>query len=79
MCLFQINAVVIYILLIKNAFQKFIVSPQKIVFNIDNNQKCFYYDFWSLCDTEDWSYDAENTALISEINYSLTHIYIENS
>ncbi len=23
------------------------------------------------CDTEDWSNDAENTALITEINYSL--------
>ncbi len=48
------------------------------VFNIDN-QKCFlssksvyYYDFWRSCDTEDWSNDAENTALITEINYSLT-------
>ncbi len=52
------------------------------VFNIDNNQKCFlssksayYYDLWRSCDTEDWSNDAENT----EINYSLTHIHIENS
>jgi len=26
----------------------------------------------------DWSNDAENTALITEINYSLTHIHIEN-
>ncbi len=34
----------------------------------------YYYDFWRLCDTEDWSNDAENT----EINYSLTHIHIEN-
>ncbi len=40
------------------------------VFNIDNNQKCvlssksaYYYDFWRSCDTEDWSNDAENTAL----------------
>ncbi len=54
--------------------------------NIDNNQKCFlssksayYYDFWRSCDTEDWSNDAENTALITEINYSLTDIHIENS
>ncbi len=53
--------------------------------NIDNNQKCFliksayYYDFWRSCDTEDCSNDAENTALITEINYSLTHIHIENS
>ncbi len=56
------------------------------VFNIDNNQKCFLssksvyvYDFWRSCDTEDWSNDAENTALITEINYSLTEIHIENS
>ncbi len=31
------------------------------------------------CDTEDWSNDAENTALITEINYSLTNIRTENS
>ncbi len=31
------------------------------------------------CDSEDWSNDAENTALITEINYSLTDIHIENS
>ncbi len=50
------------------------------VFNIDNNQKCFlssksvyYYDFWRSCDTEDCSNDAENTACITEINYSLTY------
>ncbi len=56
-----------------------------IVFNIDNNQKCvlssksaYYYDFWRSCDTEYWSNDAENTALITEINYSLTDIHIEN-
>ncbi len=28
------------------------------------------------CDTEDWSNDAENSALITEINYML--IYIHN-
>ncbi len=33
-------------------------------------------DFWRWCDTEDWSNDAENTALITEINYSLTHIHM---
>ncbi len=37
----------------------------------------YYYDFWRSCDTEDCSNDAENTALITEINYSLTHIHIE--
>ncbi len=55
-------------------------------FSIDNNQKCFlnsksayYYDFWRSCDTEDWRNDAENTDLITEINYTLTDIHIENS
>ncbi len=30
------------------------------------------------CDTEDWSNDAENTVLITEINYTLQFIHIEN-
>ncbi len=30
------------------------------------------------CDTEDWSNDAENTALITGINDILTYIHIEN-
>ncbi len=33
---------------------------------------------WRSCDTEDWSNDAENTALITEINYILKYIKIEN-
>ncbi len=52
------------------------------VFNIDNflsSKSAYYYDFWRSCDTEDCSNDAENTALITEINYSLTDINIENS
>ncbi len=32
-----------------------------------------------LCDTEDWSNDAENTALITGINYILKYIHIESS
>ncbi len=31
------------------------------------------------CDTEDWSNDAENSALITEINYILLYIRIEDS
>ncbi len=31
------------------------------------------------CDTEDWSNDAENTALTSGINYTLKYIQIENT
>ncbi len=43
--------------------------------NIDK-MKCFsssklayYYDFWRSRDTENWSNDAENAALITAINY----------
>ncbi len=31
------------------------------------------------CDTEDWSNDAENSALITGINYILKYIQKENS
>ncbi len=72
-----------------HSFHKNIVQHNFIknfFINIDNNQKCFsssksvyYYDFWRSCDSEDWSNDAENTDLITEINYSLTDIHIENS
>ncbi len=31
------------------------------------------------CGTDDWSNDAGNSALITEINYNLIHIQIENS
>ncbi len=31
------------------------------------------------CDTEDWSNDAENTDLITEINYILKYIQKESS
>ncbi len=61
------------------------LSQYLFFFNIDNNQKCFlssksayYNDFWRSCDTEDWSNDAENTALITEINYILQYIHIKN-
>ncbi len=54
--------------------------------NLDNNKKCFlssksiyYTDFWISCDTEDWSNDAGNSALITVIHYILIYIHIENS
>ncbi len=31
------------------------------------------------CDTKDWSNDAENSALITRINYILKYIHIANS
>ncbi len=43
------------------------------------HKSAYYYDFWRSCDTEDWSNDAENTALITEINYILQYIQIESS
>ncbi len=30
------------------------------------------------CDTEDWSNDAENSALITDINYIFKYIHMEN-
>ncbi len=33
------------------------------------SKAAYYYDFWRSCDTEDWSNDAENSALITGINY----------
>ncbi len=51
------------------------------VFNFDKCKECFlssksayYYDFWRSCETEAWSNDAENTALITGINYFLKYI-----
>ncbi len=61
-------------LVVFNGFHKHIQQ-----LNIDNNQKCFLSsksayqnDFWRSCDTEDWRNDAENSDLITEINYILT-------
>jgi len=31
------------------------------------------------CDIKDWSNDAENTALITGINYIVKYIHIENT
>ncbi len=44
-----------------------------------SSKSAYYYDFWRSWDTEDCSNDAENTALITEINYILTDIHIEDS
>ncbi len=44
-----------------------------------NSKSAYYTDFWRSCDIVDWGNDAENTALITEINYTLTYIQIENS
>jgi len=39
----------------------------------------YYSDSEGSCDTEDWSNDAENSALITGINYILIYIHIENT
>ncbi len=83
--IFQINAVLLNFLFICESWKiKCITVSTKIlcsttVSNIDNNQSAYYYDFWRSCDTEDWSNDAENTDLITEIHFILTDIQIENS
>ncbi len=45
---------------------------------LKKKKKCldntYYNDFWRSCDTEDWSNDAENSALITAINYISTYI-----
>ncbi len=43
------------------------------------HKSAYQNDFWRSCDTEDWSNDAENSALITEINYILKYITVENS
>ncbi len=60
-----------------HSFPKFFLGNSCFQHDIIRNVSwaVYYYDFWRSCDTEDWSNDAENT----EINYSLTHIHIENS
>ncbi len=57
----------------------------KLLINIDNNQKCFLAANQHIrmrsegsCDTEDWSNDAENSALITEINCTYNYFYTEN-
>ncbi len=59
------------------------MKQHNYVFNIDSDNKCllsaYYNDFWRSCDTGDWSNDAENTDLITVIDYILQYIHIENS
>ncbi len=75
--LFQINADLWIFLLIKRILKKLYST----VLNIDNNNnniiiiiKNKFLNSKSSdgsCDTEDWRNDAENLALITEINYIL--------
>jgi len=48
--------------------QRILKKMYKTVFNIDNNNECFYQIEGS-CGTEDWGNDAENSALITGILY----------
>ncbi len=38
-----------------------------------SSKSAYYYDFWRSCDTEDWSNDAENTALhqINKLHFNI--------
>ncbi len=48
-----------------------------MLFFLAANQHIRMISEWS-CDSEDWSNDAENSALITEINYILQYIEKEN-
>ncbi len=76
---FQINAVLLNLVFVE-------YKAAQLFFNMDNTKKSFsssksvyYYDFWRSCDTEDWRNDAENTDLITGINYNWQYINTENS
>ncbi len=78
--IFQINAVLLNFLFIKKNLKKKIYSAVFIIHNNNNNNnnKCilsskseYLNDFWTSCD---WSNDAENSALITGINYILKYI-----
>ncbi len=52
--------------------------------NKNDNEKCFLNQYIRIisegsCETEDWRNDAENSVLITGINYILTYIQTENS
>jgi len=68
---FQINAGCLNFLFIKN--------PEKKFFSNIDNKKCINHIKMisdGSCDTEDWSDDDENSALLTGINEFLKYIYI---
>ncbi len=82
--LFQINADLWIFLFIKESWK----NKYSTVLNIENNNNINVS--WKAnqhirmisdgpCDTEDWSNDAENSTLITGINYILRYIQIESS
>ncbi len=92
MFLYSKDESLIQIKCIKNIFFIFYSStnPEKIyIYKNMKQHNCFptliiirnvswayYNDFWRSCDTEDWSNDAENSALITGINYIFQNIQI---
>ncbi len=61
-------------------------NPEKIYHSFHKNIKQLFLNcanqyirmISGSCDTEDWSNDAEHSALITRINYILKYIQIEN-
>ena len=81
--IFEINAVLLNFTLIKAFWKKNLYTT---VFNIENNNTYLLSINHHIrmisegsCDTEDWSNDAENSTLITEINYYVKYWKIENS
>ncbi len=80
----QINAVLFTLIFIKEFSTKILSSTT--VFNIDDDKKVSWVANQHIrmiseesCDTEDKSNDAENSALITEINYILKYIQTEKN
>ncbi len=80
------NAIILNLLHIKRIMKKYILqfaqlfSRLTVIINVSwaANQYIIMISEGS-CNTEDWSNDAENTALTTGINYILQYIQIEKS
>ena len=81
--IFQINAVLLNFLFIKESWKKNIVHKYFVQLYTINVSWAADHHIRMIsegsCDTEDWSNDAENSALITGINYFIKYIQTENS
>ncbi len=79
--LVRINAVLLNIFLINESKKKVSLVPKKILSNTTVSTLIINQHIRMIseesCDTEDWSNDAENAALITGITYVLKYIKIE--
>ncbi len=53
----------------RNPYKKYYNVHKNIMQQTKKMKSAYNNDFWRSCDTEAWSNDAENSALITGINY----------